>query len=287
VLGEHLSRDLPLVRSERMVACRDHHEEDAGKSFIGALVAKILHDWTQETIIVCCYTNHALDQFLEDLLDIGIPEDSIVRLGGKSTLRTEPLSLFKQQRVNLARADWNVIDDLKAMASTEFTHLEGIFREYTASSICDKDIMDYLEFEERDYFEAFQVPDAVDEDGMQLVGRDGKPIGPFYLFSQWTRGWDAGLFKCHPYVLQFPSVWNMKHPSRQSLYAKWKEQVLKEQVKNIYDIGQRYNDYQARLEREFVKPDTMVLSAKRIIGCTTTAAAKYTENLKAVSPGVL
>ncbi|CDM26234.1 unnamed protein product [Penicillium roqueforti FM164] len=43
-----------------------------------------------------CYTNHALDQFLEDLLDIGIDPSAIVRLGSKSTRRTEPLGLFKQ-----------------------------------------------------------------------------------------------------------------------------------------------------------------------------------------------
>jgi len=39
-----------------------------GKSFIGALVAKVLHDRTNEKILVVCFTNHALDQFLEDLV---------------------------------------------------------------------------------------------------------------------------------------------------------------------------------------------------------------------------
>ncbi|KAJ8581334.1 hypothetical protein M405DRAFT_699764, partial [Rhizopogon salebrosus TDB-379] len=35
-----------------------------GKSFVGALLAKVLHDFTNQTILVVCYTNHALDQFL-------------------------------------------------------------------------------------------------------------------------------------------------------------------------------------------------------------------------------
>lgn len=43
-----------------------------GKSFIGALLARALHDHTKETILVVCYTNHALDQFLEDLMGNGI-----------------------------------------------------------------------------------------------------------------------------------------------------------------------------------------------------------------------
>lgn len=30
-----------------------------GKSFIGALIAKVLHDFTDKTILVVTYTNHA------------------------------------------------------------------------------------------------------------------------------------------------------------------------------------------------------------------------------------
>jgi Rad3-related DNA helicase len=62
-----------------------------GKSFIGALLAKAFHDHTKSKILVMCYTNHALDQFLEDLLDIGIDRSAIVRLGAKSTQRTNRL----------------------------------------------------------------------------------------------------------------------------------------------------------------------------------------------------
>lgn len=60
-----------------------------GKSFIGALTAKILHLFTKKTILVVCFTNYALDQFLEELLEIGIPESTMLRLGniGKATPR--------------------------------------------------------------------------------------------------------------------------------------------------------------------------------------------------------
>jgi len=34
------------------------------------------------------YTNHVLDQFLEDLLKVGIPGDSIIRLGSTVKLST-------------------------------------------------------------------------------------------------------------------------------------------------------------------------------------------------------
>lgn len=59
-----------------------------GKSFIRALLTQALVKHTSEKTLVICYKNHALGQFLEDLLDIGIPPEYMVRLGAKSTTRT-------------------------------------------------------------------------------------------------------------------------------------------------------------------------------------------------------
>ena len=89
-----------------------------GKSFIGALIAKAFYEHTNETILVLSYTNHALDQFLEDLLDNGIPSESVVRLGSKSTLRTAPLSLFERQKTcgyNKSRDGWEIVNNLEKL----------------------------------------------------------------------------------------------------------------------------------------------------------------------------
>lgn len=44
------------------------------------------------TPILCvCFTNHALDQFLEGLLDAGI--EGVVRVGGRWVVRPSPSSL--------------------------------------------------------------------------------------------------------------------------------------------------------------------------------------------------
>ncbi|GFH27467.1 uncharacterized protein HaLaN_25792, partial [Haematococcus lacustris] len=50
-----------------------------GKSFIGVMLSQAIVRHSQETILCVCYTNHALDQFLEALLDKGIKD--IVRIG--------------------------------------------------------------------------------------------------------------------------------------------------------------------------------------------------------------
>ncbi|KXZ51992.1 hypothetical protein GPECTOR_10g1014 [Gonium pectorale] len=53
-----------------------------GKTFVGVLLCDALLRHSSETILVVCYTNHALDQFLEALLEKGITD--IVRIGGRS-----------------------------------------------------------------------------------------------------------------------------------------------------------------------------------------------------------
>ncbi|KAF5017404.1 hypothetical protein F66182_10670 [Fusarium sp. NRRL 66182] len=57
-----------------------------GKSYLGVQLVRVLLAAKQEIrmgpILVICYTNHALDQFLKHLLDVGI--DKIIRVGGRS-----------------------------------------------------------------------------------------------------------------------------------------------------------------------------------------------------------
>ena len=45
-----------------------------GKTHVGAMVCDAIARRSKETILCVCYTNHALDQFLESLLDKGITD---------------------------------------------------------------------------------------------------------------------------------------------------------------------------------------------------------------------
>ena len=76
-----------------------------------------------------CYTNHALDDILTGLLDIGIPEQSMLRLGGKFTPRTEPLTLRNQTRglYKRSQTEWKIIDELKVQLATLHRGVEASF----------------------------------------------------------------------------------------------------------------------------------------------------------------
>ncbi|PLB49662.1 hypothetical protein P170DRAFT_384852 [Aspergillus steynii IBT 23096] len=57
-----------------------------GKSYLGVKLVQVLLEIKEKAklgpIVVICYTNHALDQFLKHLLDVGIQK--IIRIGGRS-----------------------------------------------------------------------------------------------------------------------------------------------------------------------------------------------------------
>ncbi|KAK6434747.1 hypothetical protein LTR95_009062 [Oleoguttula sp. CCFEE 5521] len=129
-----------------------------GKSFIGALLSKGLVKHSSEKILVLCYTNHALDQFLESLLDIGIPADLMVRLGAKCTTRTAPLQLSKQT----ARSGhpFHVINALKSQAIEHEIDIEKLTTSLLQFKPDRATLMEHLEFSDNDadFFAALQTP---------------------------------------------------------------------------------------------------------------------------------
>lgn len=258
-----------------------------GKSFVGALLAKAFHLKTSALILVICYTNHALDQFLEDFLDIGIQSKNIVRLGSKSTSRTKPL-LLSEQKFNKQRSysAWQVINELTSSAENKAAELQNTFHKYRGlSGISFNEIMEFLEFEHSDFYEAFLVPDTVG-DGMTVVDHKSKAIKKDYLFNRWIAGQTPG-----PFSSSIPpsskNIWTMKKPARLEKRDGWIRTIYEEQSANLKEIASQYNDLLKRLDTAWRERDRELLQSKRIIGCTTTAAAMNSEHLRSIAPGIV
>jgi hypothetical protein len=227
-------------------------------------------------ILINCYTNHALDQFLEDLMDQGIPEDEIVRIGGKSTPRTAPLmlqTLGKSSGQRLTRNDWREIEGLRARRDALSAALEASFAHYSSLNPGFKDIMEHLQFEYPDFAEAFYVPTP--EDGATVVGKKGKAIETFYLLRRWWEGQNAGIFLGADHVNAAKEVWEMDPPARSARYQSWKQELMKEQIEHLYRLGQKHNECVAQLEAKFRLGEGSVVQSRRVIGCTTTGSAMY------------
>jgi hypothetical protein len=232
-----------------------------------------------------CYTNHALDQFLEDLLDIGINSSSIVRLGSKSTPRTQPLTL-KEQKTATKRTQltWNTIRALESDGYEQRDSLNESFAAYQMLAADSLSILEYLEFEDPEYFEAFTIPE--EENGMIMVGEKGKAVRKDYLYNRWVKGKSANPFtKLLP--AQCRSIWASEQRVRDEKVQTWKRALLDEQASSLVVQMTLLDKCQEKLSVILGEKRREVLKRKKIIGCTTTAAAMYSEDIRSAYPGIV
>ncbi|KAL1648449.1 hypothetical protein SLS58_002204 [Diplodia intermedia] len=258
-----------------------------GKSFVGALIAKAFHDHTSQKIMVICHTNHALDQFLEDLLDIGIPDRSMIRLGAKSSSRTEHLSISNQKTGHQRnQATWAVIDKLEMELQSYESSLQRLLGTYMQFSVRASEIFEYLEFSEDDssFFDAFLLP--TQNDGFEYIGEDGHPVKDYYLYDRWCKGEDAGIFRnmISPTGLH---VWSLDSNQRREKINQWTQILLEEKISGITNLVKRFDESQRQLHHTLNEQNAELLRQKRIIACTTTAAAKYFQQLQSASPDII
>lgn len=219
-------------------------------------------------------------------MDIGIPDESMVRLGSKSSGRTKKLGLAEQSTGrNGPRLPWAFIYGLKE----ELKELDQKLRQRLARFQQDvkyDQIMEYLEFsDDSNFYDAFIVPEQ--EDGMQRVGKGGKTIGKHYLVNRWVYCQDAGIFQGIA-EKEHSSVWRIPLQGRQELTQKWIWSIRRDYLEEIALLFKEFNRIQREIEDSIYQTkNSEIFKTKRIIACTTTAAAKYTQALEAAKPGII
>jgi AAA domain len=253
------------------------------------LIVKAIYLHSKQKILVVCYTNHALDQFLVDLMKVGIPSQSMVRLGStsKATTATQPLVISNQGiKFKFCKADWDIIDARKSETRRWSQRFRDAFRDYKATKVGKDDLLGHLEFSDdhSHFYDAFQLPEQ--NDGMTRIDRRGKAIEKHYLLDRWAGGKNAGIFQTEVENLH-PEVWKMGAFERQSLLNSWKSEILRERISRLCEYGSHYDKSLSDTKALFNEKDRRVMAQKRIIACTTSAAAKYFRRIQSVSPDVL
>lgn len=222
-------------------------------------------------------------------MDIGIPSNAIVRLGGKSTKRTEMLSLQKQTPITkFGGLDHSRINTLKAEVQEHSIHLRANWQRYLEFDPARKlkTVLDYLLFQDPDFYEAFSLPEKA-EDDMKRIGKGGKEIQADHLLRRWKNGKDAGEFSKEPSVIEAAEIWNMPIQKRQALFEKWEKELFDEMVEDFVHVSGKYNETLRFVDDKFAERDGAIIASKRIIGCTTTGAAKYRKAIEHAHPNVL
>lgn len=230
--------------------------------------------------MVITFTNHALDQFLEDLLDIGIPRDNIVRLGSKGTATTVQMAIRDQEaRMKFSQESWFMLKDLGVRSDRYFRTVQTCANEFKWR-ISHKDILEHLQFDDRRYFDAFTIQGNANGN---LVGQDGRRAKPWFLLSQWAAGKGADSYAELASVASAPQIWSMKPDDRRRKLREWEDKVMSERAESLYEAGKDMASCQRDKTRIFAERTITVLQSKRIIGCTTTAAAMYREEIAKAS----
>lgn len=211
----------------------------------------------------------------------------MVRLGSKSTPRTAALLLPKQQSgYRRTKDEWATIDRLKYEAAEHSVDLRKAFTSYVQTYPTFHDIQDHLEFSEEDshFYEAFLVPS--ENDGYKKVGKKGKAITEDYLYERWRCGQGPGMFGPHA-LKNHQNVWNIALPLRNKYIGKWFSSILQENAGRVQEVARQYDLTQERMDTQFNENKVSILRDKRIIGCTTTAAAKYTKLIASAQPDIV
>lgn len=219
-----------------------------------------------------------------DIQKAGIPASAIVRLGSKFDANTEALSLSKQPSDYKSSGQTRkMIYEQKLQAEDYLEALSSKMAQFTRTHTTEQALLDYLEFsDESDYFDAFVVPD--DRDGMTLIGKKNKKVDKYYLIERWCQGKNAGLFEDK---VRHQSAWNVEPQARAGLRMRWLREIANEEVGEISALAGWYNDCRDEIESLYREKDSHILRQKRIIGCTTTAAAKYIEAIQKAKPGII
>ena len=213
-------------------------------------------------------------------------------MGRKTTSQTESLSLHKQKLNSyFTPNDWAEIDCYKSYATESLTQLRRAFSSYMEIAMGSlpggSELMAYLEFADADFHDAFMVSNAGDV--VREVEKEGQSVTEAYLLERWLNGQDAGVLRTAESVRQASFIWQMPNDERRAYIKEWRDAIISEHIQEVYDLGKAFNDCQDRLSAKFAQRETSALLNKRvrIVGCTTTAAAKHSSQLRHVLPDIL
>ncbi|KAK6429478.1 hypothetical protein LTR95_014375 [Oleoguttula sp. CCFEE 5521] len=79
----------------------------------------------------------------------------------------------------------------------------------------------------------------------------------------------------------------MDSDDRHTKLTQWKLQIQQERIQAIGRVAEMYNESEAALRESWGQRDRDTIGRKRIIACTTTAAAMYTKQLRSAAPGIV
>eukprot|EP00729_Bicosta_minor_P011520 gene11520-30653_t len=250
-----------------------------GKSFIGGLIANALLKATKEKILCVCYTNHALDQFLEALHDSG--ERSIVRLGNSS--KSEKVKEYELRNLTKkvdfppeAKEQWYRINQDMQKLEAEFKQFKGFM---AMDDLIWRRAKDYLDAKHPKLLSQFAIPHSTP--GFKVAGPAGKELKPDDIWYRWKTG---GV----PYAgMSGGTLWDLNFAMREHTFRAWLTEIKQAEAEKCASKMKEHQKL-TKMKNEIRNlDDRRVLEQARVIGCTTHGAATRKEMLQVAGAKIL
>lgn len=256
-----------------------------GKSFTGiALVKVLLANKKRANIgpLICvCYTNHALDQLLEGLLDDRITSQ-IVRIGSRS--RSERLAPFNLRRIGRdatkTKFEKRRTYDIHRKFDNHEQEFTTLIRRLNARDAWSN-VEDYLMENHSDlHLQLF----GVDEDGFQKVG--GK--NPESIFKHWLQWAKPQVGEARSLEqLRTVNLDDMTIRERRILYQDWLKETKINLRAKVTQLLSSHRSAKSDFNNIRDEIDLRCLSEADVIGVTTTGLARNLHMLRRLSSKVV
>uniref|UniRef100_A0A3B4AX81 RZ-type domain-containing protein n=1 Tax=Periophthalmus magnuspinnatus TaxID=409849 RepID=A0A3B4AX81_9GOBI len=284
-----------------------------GKTYVGLKIAQALLTnqtlWRVNTpVLVVCYTNHALDQFLEGIHKFLL--DGIVRVGGRSNseiLKRFNLrelahkEKFKRNGPNYLSAAYNTVKLCEAERELQVQSMQlectvkGVLREnvlqrYIKEKHWDSLHMIYVCLKRKLNMRSFFL---------LWLGLGGLSHGHILNIPMFQRDQKKRMKKKIKHELQKSStmteteerlitnIWTLSVPDKWRLYRLWLSRYRIDLRTKTLDLEQEYQNSVDRLADVKRQQDCRILKEATVIGMTTTGAAKFRHTLQQVRPSLV
>lgn len=254
-----------------------------GKSYTGVALMKVLLANKAAAklgpVICVTFTNHALDQILEHLVDANVKQ--VIRIGSRSkserlvalNLRTvaQDEALTKLEK----RTRWQTKKDLENYGRLLNASLCQMQNAYS-----DDSIMKFLRDNHPNHYAQLTEPE-VDEDNFEFVQSRKAPRGLQAWLSSAPRS-----FRKLPHDKRL-DIFSLSPRQRHKMYSGWKKQIMDPIKRSLLANLKAYQDAKSELDQIRAEVDLRVLAKANVIGVTTSGLARNLSLLRKLNSKVL
>ena len=263
-----------------------------GKSYTGVAFIKVLLDNAAKAklgpIICVCYTNHALDQLLEHLVNDGITQ--IIRMGSRSKSELlEPLNIHQvTKNVEKTLVERSTFGKHRGALQDTTSEIAPLLRDLVKPGALSAVKAHLQRTNQPHYQQLFQ--NAADEEGFKTVNHDRRnPLEKWkHDKSQGhpSTNQDSGTLR-HIVELHTASLWEMSPAERTYLYQSWQEAIKQRALRRLPSHLATAGDHKRGMAQCNQETNLRCLRQAKVVGVTTSGLARNLEVLRRLNSKVL